>query len=136
MYAVTREDRELIAAFEDLSHSVLTHPEHVRLAWLYLLDAPLSKVLEEFPERLKRYAESKGAPDLYHETITWAFLALINERMNRGGHTSWREFADSNPDLFERSCLERYYSPEVLASPLAREVFVLPRTEHAASGRS
>ena len=126
MSVITREDRELVAAFEDLSHPVLTHEQHVQLAYVYLLEAPLSRVLEDFPGKLKRYAESKGAPDLYHETITWAFLALINERLRRGEHDSWREFAAANPDLFERSCLERYYTPEDLASPLARRVFLLP----------
>ena len=41
----------------------------------------------------------------------------------------WSVFADANGDLFDRtpSILDRYYDRELLASPLVRATFVLPR---------
>jgi len=61
---------------------------------------------------------SRGAPGLYHQTITWAHLLLIHERMQRAGAPeTWVSF---------RAILERYYSPETLGSDLARRIFVLP----------
>jgi hypothetical protein len=86
--------------------------------------------LERFCGGLRRVAQAAGKPERYHETITWAYLLLINERMERSGRDlSWEEFARRNPDLlrWKPSVLEAYYSAEDLASDLARRVFVLPR---------
>ena len=65
---------------------------------------------------------------LYHETITWAYVALIHERVERRPAAHWEEFCRLNPDLlsWRPSILDRYYRPETLASDLARRVFVLP----------
>jgi hypothetical protein len=66
---------------------------------------------------------------LYHETITWAYILLIRERMARAEREeTWPEFKASNADLFdrERNILKKYYREETLASDLARSTFVLP----------
>jgi hypothetical protein len=66
---------------------------------------------------------------LYHETITWAYLLLINERMERGGRQRcWQKFASANADLltWRPSILQEYYRTETLGSDLARCVFLLP----------
>jgi hypothetical protein len=68
-----------------------------------------------------------GRPQLYHETITIAFLALINERRGRGGGQGWSEFKRTNADLFDKRCLDKWYSAEQLSSDLARKTFCLPQ---------
>jgi hypothetical protein len=120
-------DRELVAAIEacTLPAAEFDHRQHVRLAWLYLAGEPLLEALRHFAETLKRYAASLGATTKYHETITFAFLFLIHERMQRRPAATFDEFADANADLFE-PILDRYYRPETLASPLARATFVMP----------
>lgn len=122
-------ESELRERFEDLTLRAddLTHAEHVRLAWVYLHDHPLLDVLGLFPGNLKRYAASIGAATIYHETVTWAFLMVIAERMESGGAIAWSEFAAANPDLFEANFLARYYDAETLASPQAKRSFVFPR---------
>ena len=121
------DDREFILQFESctLPPDLFDHRNHVRLAWLYLEEEPLLAALDRFRTSLKRYAGSLGASAKYHETITFAFLFLIHERMQRGGGETFDEFAARNPELFEKILL-RYYREETLASPLAREVFVMP----------
>jgi hypothetical protein len=121
------DDRDFVAAFESctLPGSELTHRAHVRLAWLYLREQPLLDALTRFANGLKRYAASLGAATKYHETITWAYLFLIHERMQRRAVSTFEEFADANDDLFG-AILGRYYSPAVLDSALARTTFVLP----------
>jgi hypothetical protein len=50
--------------------------------------------------------------------------------MERAGRDrTWEDFACRNADLlrWSPSALADYYAPEVLASDLARRVFVLPR---------
>ena len=102
------------------------HRDHVRVAWGYLRESPLLVAIERFTSALKRFATAKGSPQLYHETITWAYLFLIHERMN--GESTWEEFAEHNQDLltWKPSILDRYYRPETLWSDRARRAFVLP----------
>jgi hypothetical protein len=121
------DDREFVALFEDctLPPSQFHHRNHVRLAWLYLKEAPLLDALTRFRNSIQRYAGSLGAAAKYHETITFAFLFLIHERMQRADAASFDEFAEANGELFDRILL-RYYSEEALASELARRVFVMP----------
>lgn len=121
------DEREFLLAFEacTLPSSEFTHRQHVRLAWLYLRDEPLLSALTRFAEGLKRYATSLGAASKYHETITWAFLFLIRERMH--GETTFEEFAAKNDDLFSwQSLMARYYTDETLRSERARTAFVMP----------
>ncbi len=116
-------DRELLAAFESgrIEPGAFCHAEHVRTAWLCLQR-------EEPAAALGRYVDSirRRAPVRYHETITWAYVLLIRERMEPGGE--WGAFARRNPDLmdWQQPLLHRYYSPELLASQRARERFVWP----------
>jgi hypothetical protein len=129
-----RDDR-LIAAFEtcQLTGEAFHHAQHVRVAFLYLCRFPALEALRRFSEALERLAAASGRPSLYHETITWAFLLLIRERMERrlldtGRRPSWDEFAAGNPDLlcWKEHILKRYYCDETLASDLARCTFILP----------
>lgn len=119
-------DTDFIAAFENTTLAEFHHRDHVRAAWCYLHSATVLGALERFTLSLKRFAAAQGKPQLYHETITWAYLFLIHERM-RDGET-WESFADRNPDLlvWRPSILDRYYLPETIASDMARTRFVLP----------
>jgi hypothetical protein len=126
------DDAEFLRAVEGctLPGERFRHADHVRLAWLYLRDHPLLEAIARYTATLKRFAAHHGAPRKYHATITWAYLLLIHERMHitptAGG---WDAFCRANADLlaWQPSVLERYYDAETLASPIARETFVLPR---------
>jgi hypothetical protein len=104
------------------------HAQHVRVAWYYLRNHSLPDALARFCGGLKRFAEARGATGLYHETITVAYLLLINERLSTSAELDWDRFASAHPDLlaWKPSVLERYYRPETLASDHARRVFVMP----------
>jgi hypothetical protein len=106
----------------------------VRVAWLYLRSRPPLEALARFTDGLKRFAAANSQPGLYHETITWAYLFLIQERMVEG--ETFEAFAARNPDLlaWNPSVLDRYYDQETLGSDRARRVFVMPdRTAGAPS---
>lgn len=124
-------DRDILAAFENgsLPAERFHHADHVRAAWLILREETPAAALGRFSATLKRFAAAKNKTGLYHETITWAYLFLVNERMERAGRElPWEEFAASNPDLMTwcPSVLDRYYTPETLGSDLARRAFLLP----------
>jgi hypothetical protein len=124
-------DEDLLRVFEagEEPPGGFHHREHVRAAWSYLQRHSMADALTRFSKALKRFAIARGKPNLYHETITTAFVLLINERLDDGQRArSWPEFADRNPDLlsWKPSILERYYHPETLGSEKARRTFVLP----------
>lgn len=126
-------DDEFIACFEDrsLPNESFHHADHVRMAFLYLCRYPALEALQRFSSALARFAAAKGKPELYHETITWAFLLLIRERMARAGAgQTWTEFAANNADLmtWKENVLKRYYRAETLESDLARTTFLFPDT--------
>jgi hypothetical protein len=103
------------------------HAEHVRLGYEMLRRYSFGEAVVRFSRGLQLLAAKAGRPQVYHETITVAFLALVNERRARSDAQSWGEFKADNSDLFDKRCLEKWYSAEQLASDLARRTFCLPQ---------
>lgn len=81
-------DDEFIASFQDCSLAVecFRHADHVRMAFLHLSRYPPLQAIQRFSDSLAKFAAAHDKPTLYHETITWAFLLLIRERMARAAH--------------------------------------------------
>lgn len=121
-------DAELVERFERGDVEQFHHPDHVRVAYAYVRTMPLLDAIARFSAALRRFATAQGKPQLYHETITWAFLLIIHERVQRAPGLAWDAFARDNADLlrWKPSVLDAYYPAEVLQSELARRVFVLP----------
>ena len=122
---------ELIRQFEDgaTPADAFHHADHVRLAFEYLCRYTVLEALEKFSAALKRFAKAQGKAQLYHETITWAYLLLIRERIARAGRAqTWEEFAERNADLliWKGGVLATLYRQKTLDSDLARHTFVLP----------
>jgi hypothetical protein len=124
-------DDEFIAKFEDCSlpNKSFHHSDHVKIAFLYLCRYPALEALQRFSASLAKFAAAKGKPGLYHETITWAFVFLIRERMARAERQqTWAQFAADNTDLlnWKDNVLKKYYCEGTLASDLAKSTFLLP----------
>jgi hypothetical protein len=122
-------DDDFLEAFRTgvLPLSAFDHRAHVRAGYLYATRLGLGLAIDRFGRDLRAFAAPHGKHGLYHETITVAFLALINERVVLGGAQGWDSFAEANPDLFGRDSLTPFYAAEDLAAPEARRVFLLPR---------
>ena len=125
----------LLERFESgtLNPAEFHHRQHVEVVWLYLKQYTVTEVLVRFPEALKSFARSIGKENLYHATVTWAFILLVHERMERtriAGHeiSTFDQFAAANPDLlsWKPSILSRYYGQKTLESDVARAVFLFP----------
>jgi len=124
-------DEELVSSFEDctLPNERFHHRDHVRLVWLYLHRYSLLETLARFSEGLQRFASAHGKAGLYHETITWAYIFLIHERLALAdARQTWAEFASTNADLlsWQKSLLNALYCEETLRSDRARRHFVFP----------
>lgn len=127
------EDAALAAAFDALAIRPpdFRHREHVRLAFALLTrEGDLASAAVAYRAGLRRFAAAAGAAGKYHETITWAYLAIIAERMQERAFGSSHELLAEHPDLLDhqRGALARHYDvAELIASPRARGTFVLPR---------
>jgi hypothetical protein len=124
-------DDQFIASFEDctLSRDLFHHADHVKMAFLYLRRYPALEALLRFSTALARFATANGRTGRYNETVTWAFLFLIRERMARAGRDeTWTEFVAGNADLldWENNILRKYYRAETMESALAKRVFLFP----------
>lgn len=107
----------------DAAH--FNHEAHVYVGWLYVSTLPLPEAIEKFDAALRRLVIKLGADAKYHATLTWFFLLLIGERLERD--ESWGEFRQRNADIFDsKSLLARNYSGERLFSEKARQRFLLP----------
>jgi predicted metal-dependent hydrolase len=129
-------DDEFLRALEkcELPESAFGHAAHVRAAYLYLRAEEFSGALERMRRAIRNFARHLGKPERYHETITVAYLALIQQHMcQRGDGGGWAAFECDNPELLRPGLLLEYYPKAQLESDLARRVFVLP---HSIFGRS
>ena len=125
-------DEEFLRGLESctLPESEFGHHAHVRAGYLYLKQSDFAEALDRIRRSIRAYATHHGKPDRYHETITVAYLALIQQCIfERGDGGGWATFAQSNPELFDPELLGRFYGRDVLESKMARRVFLLPGTK-------
>lgn len=124
-------DEEFYRQFENatLDAKVFSHSNHIKMAWIYLKKFELLEAMAKFSKDLKAFAIANGATNLYNETITFAFLVLINERMKKIENLeNWDEFVVDNSDLFDwkNNILKKFYKSETLKSKFAKKYFVFP----------
>ena len=128
----TLDDEDLLEGLESarLPAGAFGHAEHLRAAFLYLARHPdFGEAAVRFRTALRRFAAANGVPERYHETVTWAYLALINERAHGSAFASSADFVRSHPELLDAmgGLFSRYYDLRAITrSARAREVFVLP----------
>lgn len=102
------------------------HWSHLRAAWLLLQRHPLEDAVELSCDGIARLAAHLGVPGKYHRTLSEALVRLMAAAGAVG--QAWPEFLAANPSLVQdaQGLLNRYYSPERLAEPLARRTFLPP----------
>lgn len=125
------DESEWMQAFESsaLPAESFHHADHVKMAFLYLQNYPPLEALARFSSALARLAAANGKPTLYNETVTWALMLLIRERIARAETSqTWAAFSAANADLlnWDKNILRKYYLPETLTSELAKRVFLFP----------
>ena len=96
-------DEEFLRALESctLTESDFGHHAHIRAGYLYLRQSDFAGALDRMRRSIRNYATHHGKPDRYHETITVAYLALIQQCIfERGDGGGWATFARCNSELF------------------------------------
>jgi hypothetical protein len=127
-------DAKFLRALEEctLPESAFGHSAHVRAAYLYLLSGGFAGAVARMRRAIRNYARHLGKADRYHETITVAYVALIQQHIaERGEGGCWESFKRDNADLLQPGLLLQYYPQSQLNCELARRVFLLPRPQAA-----
>jgi hypothetical protein len=102
------------------------HADHVRMGFEVLARHPFLDAATAVSGGLKTMARRAGNPGAYHETVTLAFLAVINERRAAGEFSDYEAFTAAKPDPLDKAVLTRWYGPDKLGAATARRTFVLP----------
>jgi hypothetical protein len=110
----------------EVAAAQLPHREHVRMAFEILRRHDYLESARHYSAALRLVSERAGHPQAFSLTITLAFLALIAERMAEAPGADFAGFATRNPDLLDKTVLERWYRRERLTSALGRTTFLLP----------
>jgi hypothetical protein len=103
------------------------HREHVRMAFEMLARHDFPESALHYSRALRAMTSRAGRPELFHQTVTIAFLALIAERMQAGAECDFAQFEQAHPELFQKDVLERFYPKAQLMSDAARRTFLLPQ---------
>lgn len=112
------------------------HADHLRVGFELLCRHTFPDALAAYSAALKDIATRAGNPGAYHETMTVAFLSLIAEHHAAGGYADFEAFIAHNPELLNKSILERWYAKERLLSDVARKTFVMPEVSSASRSSS
>jgi hypothetical protein len=130
--AAEMSDDELMRSFEDLSldPAQFSHRRHLQVAWAYLQRDGFPEGAVNFRGRLRAYVEAAGAAAKYHETITWAYLFLLNEErcLRSAAGESFDSMIARRSDLLDHrnGAISRCYPGDQLQRADARSVFLLP----------
>jgi hypothetical protein len=122
-------DEEFLVAVESctLPNAAFHHRDHVRLAWIYVCRFGYQAGSERMAASIRRYAAHHGATAKYHETITRAWMDLVQHAVASAKHlATFDAFLAANAALDDPNALAAYYSPELLASPAARQEWLPP----------
>jgi hypothetical protein len=101
--------------------------EHVRMAFEMLRRHDFATTAQHYSQALRLMSSRAGRPQAFNQTLTIAFLSLIAEPLAGAADLpDFAAFLAAHPQLLDKGALVRWYSPERLASELARRTFLLP----------
>lgn len=120
-------DDEFLEAFHScrLENAQFRHADHLRLAWIHLRRRPFEEALQQVRAGIQKFAIHHGVPQLYHETITVAWMRLLATHHE----LSFETFLSENENRLNKDLLHRFWSPELLASDEAKAAWVQPDRE-------
>jgi N-formylglutamate deformylase len=121
----------LVSAFETaaVDPTRFGHREHLYVAWCYLRALPVEDALARYVRHLRQLTCALGVPEKFHATMTWAYVVLVHDAMERSPGVSFDSLLARNPALLDHQtgALYAHYGRAELDAEDARHRFVLPR---------
>ena len=102
------------------------HSEHLELAWTLLGRLPAPAASDAIHRLLRDLAETHGMPNLFHATLTEAWVRVVARHRQLDPGTSFEEFLTLHPMLRDQHLISRHYGVDLLAHDEARRTWVEP----------
>lgn len=129
-HLLSSEDREFQKQFETCRFppSEFTHHQHLRLAYVYLVENDSDASYRMTRDSIHRFLEYHGVElSKYHDTITRAWVMAVRHFMEQTPHcNSGEDFIGQNPVMLDPEIMLTHYSAKLLFSDEARAKFVEP----------
>lgn len=123
-------DEAFARAFErgEVTPADFDHRAHVRVAWVYLREAPsFDAATDRMREAIRRFAAAANASQKYHETITVLWMRLLADAAGRVTQPCELDALLAQcPELADKNLPLKYYSRERLFSDAARAAWIPP----------
>ena len=111
---------------DTLTTDQFSHRDHIGVAFEALRAYEYFEASFVLASGLQRLTVRAGATEKFNATVTMVFMSLIAERMEQMDYSDGDAFLEGNPDLLQPGLLKGWYSPDRMASGLARKVAVMP----------
>jgi hypothetical protein len=114
-------DADFLARFESgqIDPASFTHEQHLRLAWC-CLQADAASAPQRICTLIRDFAIRAGAAGKYHETLTLAWLRIVDA--HRAGEPDFDAYLRAHPQLLDRLLCSRHYSAEQMENGRAKWV--------------
>ena len=120
-------DVEFLAAFENATLQQFNHPDHIRMAWLYLNQYGWLQGIVKIRDGIQHLARKHNLSRKYHETLTIFWAKLVYQAIQSNPQIeTYDEFIQANPKLLYSKLTELHYTNTVLFSEEARITWVEP----------
>jgi hypothetical protein len=96
------------------------------MAWLNLRKFGYEKGSTMVKAGIKKFAEAKGATNLYHETITEFWIRLVQHAIENHPAETFDELFAAFPPLQDSKSIYRHYTKDFLMSNNARANWCSP----------
>jgi hypothetical protein len=123
------DDDRFLSAMETGSYppEKFRHADHIRLAWIYIRTYAPQMVAPRISYTIRHFAARIGKEQKYHETITTAWLRLVEVAHRATPEvTAFDDFLLKHAWLLDRDRLSVFYSSKCLSSEQARTHMVPP----------
>jgi len=127
--SLSLSDEEFVAAVEGAQypHAEFHHPDHIRLAWIYVRQDGVLPAEERIARTIRAFATSHGHESKYHETVTRAWLRLVAAAHRLTPEvTAFDVFLAKHGWLLDRGALSAFYSGSRLGSEEAKDGWADP----------
>ena len=129
-FALSRDDQDFRRRFEacEVEARHFHHRDHIRLAYIYLVDLPSAAAHARMRRALRRFLDHHGVdPAKYHETMTRAWIQAVAYFMALStAANSADEFIEANARLLDADIMLTHYSRDLLFSERARLQYLPP----------
>lgn len=110
----------------EVDPTTFDHRQHLYVAWCYLGVLTVEDALSRYARYLRQLVERLGAPEKFHRTVTWYWLAVLDRAMAESPGRSFEELVAEHPELLRSESIRLRYPDLQLAGDAARRHFVWP----------